>query len=100
MSKSVNDFLKARTMSETGIFDFVAADRHNRDVPSGLAPSLEIGAEKPADLGETRQELAELNGNTLVDDDEQARSCAATPAEVDGQMPAPSHDQEASCDDD
>ena len=45
VSKSVNDFLKARTMSETGIFDFVAADRHNRDVPSGLAPSVEIGAE-------------------------------------------------------
>ena len=45
VSKSVNDFFKARTMSETGIFDFVAADRHNRDVPSGLAPSFEIGAE-------------------------------------------------------
>ncbi len=100
VSKSVNDFLKARTMSETGIFDSVAADRHNRDVPSGLAPSVEIGAEKQVDLGETRQELAELNGNTPVDDDEQAWSRRATPAEVDGQTPDPSHDQEASCDDD
>jgi hypothetical protein len=40
VSKSVNDFFKARTMSETGIFDCVAADRHNRDEPPGLAPSL------------------------------------------------------------
>ncbi len=100
VSKSVNDFLKARTMSETGIFDSIAADRHNRDEPSGLAPSVEIGAEKQVDLGETRQELAELNGNTPVGDNVQARPREATPAEVDGQTPDPSHDQEASCDDD
>ena len=42
----------------------------------------------------------DLNGVTPVDDDEQARRREATPADIDGQTPAPSHDQEASCDDD
>ena len=73
VSKSVNDFFKARNMSETGIFDPVAANRHNLDVPSGLAPSLEIGPVNPDDLGETRQEPAELDVITPVDDDERAR---------------------------
>ncbi len=100
VSKSVNDFFKARTMSETGIFDCVAADRHNRDEPSGLAPTAELGPEKPLDLGEARQEQAALDGSTPVDDNAQVQHREAAPADVDGQTPAPSQDQEASCDDD
>ncbi len=100
VSKSVNDFFKARTMSETGKFASVAADRHNRDEPAGLAPGVAIGPEKPVEVGETRQELAALDGNTPVDDDMQARPREATPVDVDGRTPASSHDQEASCDDD
>ncbi len=96
VSKSVNDFFKARTMSETGIFDIV---RGPLSVVSGQAvPIDEPGA--PNDLGETRQEQAGIDGLTPVDDDDQARSLEATPTEVDGQTPAPSHDLEASCDDD
>ena len=62
VNKTVNDFYKARNMSEAGVFDRVDADRNNAIAPSGaLVGSCNDGADldRPASGENDREEASE-----------------------------------------
>ena len=78
MNRTVAEFLKARTISETGIFDFIAADRAVAgDMLADSDQGLERGPEQQDDDGEPCHEDAAADGVMSDHDDDAKRTHVA-----------------------